>query len=106
MTVAEIIRRGLQLYWKSNSIWLNLHRLEADSCGPTNVLAPAGGLLSNSNYFLEDGRNPHTGVTATINFTVDFVSSANGYSFQLTCYSTEGLASARLLMWKPSKLEL
>jgi len=64
--------------------------LEGDSFGPTNVPPPTGGLVSNSNYFLEDGGNPLTGVSATVDFTVDFVSSANGYSFQLNCYSTEG----------------
>jgi hypothetical protein len=64
--------------------------LEADSYAAANVPAPVGGLVSNSNYYLEDGGNPLTGVTATVNFTVDFVSSANGYSFQLNCYSTEG----------------
>jgi len=51
---------------------------------------PSGGLQSNINYFLEDGGKPLTGVTATVNFTTDFVSSENGYSFQLNCYSTEG----------------
>ena len=51
---------------------------------------PSLGLQSNVNYFLEDGGKPLTGVTATVNFTTDFVSSENGYSFQLNCYSTEG----------------
>jgi hypothetical protein len=46
--------------------------------------------VSNSNYYLDDGGNPLTGVSATVKFTADFVSSANGYSFQLNCYSTEG----------------
>jgi hypothetical protein len=64
--------------------------LEADRTGPANVPAPSQGLISNFNYFLEDGGKPLTGVVATVNFTVDFVSSANGYSFQLNGYSTEG----------------
>jgi hypothetical protein len=64
--------------------------LEADSFGPSNVPAPSGGLLGNVNYFLEDGGNPLTAVSATVKFTVDFDSSSNGYSFQLNGYSTEG----------------
>jgi hypothetical protein len=59
------------------------------SGGPL-VSPPAGGLVSNSNYFLEDGGAALTGVSVTVNFDVDFNSSANAYSFQLNCYSTEG----------------
>ncbi len=64
--------------------------LEADSYGPAVVPAPAGGLVSNSNYFLDAGGAALLGVTAAVDFSADFVSSANGYSFQLNCYSTEG----------------
>ena len=74
---------------KSNSV-VEYAFLESDSFGPANVPPPTGGLVSNVNYFLEDGGNALTGVSATVNFTVDFVSSANAYSFQLNCYSTEG----------------
>jgi hypothetical protein len=66
--------------------------LEADSYGPALVAAPTGGLVSNSNYFLDAGGAPLTGVVAAIDFSVDFESSANGYSFQFNCYSTEGNA--------------
>ena len=48
------------------------------------------GLTSNNNYFLADGGTALTGVTMTMIFDTDFVSSANGYSFQLNGYSTEG----------------
>jgi hypothetical protein len=58
--------------------------------GGALVAPPAGGLVSNVNYFLEDGGAALTGVTATVNFDLDFVSTANAYSFQLNCYSTEG----------------
>jgi hypothetical protein len=54
------------------------------------VPAPGGGLGSNNNYFLEDGGKPLTGVVVTIKFEDDFISTNNGYSFQLNCYSTEG----------------
>jgi hypothetical protein len=74
---------------KSNSV-VEYAFLEADFFGPSNVPAPSGGLVGNVNYFLEDGGKPLTGVTATVNFTVDFDSSSNGYSFQLNGYSTEG----------------
>ncbi|MFZ0088275.1 MAG: hypothetical protein WAL63_02125 [Solirubrobacteraceae bacterium] len=64
--------------------------LEADSYGPTVVPAPSDGLVSNSNYFLDAGGAALTEVVAAIDFSVDFASSANGYSFQFNCYSTEG----------------
>ena len=59
------------------------------SGGPL-VAPPAGGLVSNVNYFLDAGGQPLTDVAATMNFDSDFASDANGYSFQLNCYSTEG----------------
>jgi hypothetical protein len=64
--------------------------LEADSYAPAVVPAPTGGLVSNSNYFLGAGDTALTGVVAAVDFSVDFDSSANGYSFQFNCYSTEG----------------
>ena len=54
------------------------------------VPAPKEGLVSNFNYFLTDYGNPLTGVDVTVTFEQDFVSTSNGYSFQLNCYSTEG----------------
>jgi Hemopexin len=59
------------------------------SGGPL-VPPPAGGPVSNVNYFLDGGGQALTGVTATVDFDSDFNSSANGYSLQLNCYSTEG----------------
>jgi hypothetical protein len=56
----------------------------------TPVPAPPQGLISNFNYFLDNNDNPLTGLEVTVNFTADFVSTANGYSFQLNCYSIEG----------------
>jgi hypothetical protein len=67
--------------------------VEADSYGPSTVAPPKGGLVSNSNYFLENNGNALTEVIATVNCSVDFVSSANGYSFQLNAYSPPGTAS-------------
>ncbi len=42
------------------------------------------------NYFLVSGGDALTGVSVTVTITSDFVSSANGYSFQLNCNSTLG----------------
>ncbi len=53
------------------------------------VPAPPGGLRSNVNYFLENGGTPLSGVEVTVKFETDFVSAANGFSFQLNCYSTD-----------------
>ena len=64
--------------------------LEGDLSGPATVPAPSGGFRGNVNYFLDDNGNALKGVSVTLNFTIDFVSSANGYSFQLNGYSTEG----------------
>jgi hypothetical protein len=44
--------------------------------------------VSNFNYFLGDGGNALTGVSATLKVDVDF-SSTNGWSYQLNGYSTE-----------------
>jgi hypothetical protein len=55
------------------------------------VRTPPGNLLNgNSNYFLDSGGDALYGLSVSVKFTSDFVSSANGYSFQLNCYSTEG----------------
>ena len=51
------------------------------------------GLTSSNNYFLADGGTALTGVTMTMIFDEEFVSSANGYSFQLNGYSTHGSAT-------------
>jgi hypothetical protein len=64
--------------------------LEADMTGPATVPAPSGGFTGNVNYFLDNNGNALLGSSVTINFTIDFVTSANGYSFQLNGYSTEG----------------
>jgi hypothetical protein len=63
--------------------------LESDSYG-AGVVPPPGGLTGNVNYFLDAGGSAITGLSVTIEFSVDFVSSSNGYSFQLNGYSTEG----------------
>jgi hypothetical protein len=54
------------------------------------VTVPTGGLVSNGNYFLADSDKPLTGVSVQVDFLSDFVSTENGYSFQLNCYSLEG----------------
>jgi hypothetical protein len=63
--------------------------LESDSYG-AGVVPPPAGLTGNVNYFLDAGGSAISGLSATIAFSVDFVSSSNGYSFQLNGYSTEG----------------
>jgi len=65
--------------------------LESDSYGP-GIVPPPAGLTGNVNYFLDASGSAITGLSATIEFSVDFVSSSNGYSFQLNGYSTEGPA--------------
>jgi hypothetical protein len=54
------------------------------------VPPPKAGLVGRSNYFLDAGGAPLTGVVVTVKFTEDFVSTNNGFSFQLNCYSAEG----------------
>jgi hypothetical protein len=54
---------------------------------------PPEGLVSNYNYFLADNGKIITGVSATINFDNDFISSSQGFSFQFNGYSEEGPSS-------------
>jgi hypothetical protein len=64
------------------------------SGGPL-VAPPAGtGLVSNHNYLVEEGGATLLGVSVAVKFDSDFVSSANGYSFQLNAYSKAGLSTA------------
>jgi hypothetical protein len=63
--------------------------LESDSYG-TGVVPPPAGLTGNTNYFLNAGGSAITSLSATIEFSVDFVSTSNGYSFQLNGFCTEG----------------
>lgn len=65
--------------------------LESDSYG-AGIVPPPAGLTGNVNYFLNAGGNAISGLSVTMEFSVDFVSSSNGYSFQLNGYSTEGPA--------------
>ena len=52
---------------------------------------PKGGLVQgNVNYFFGANSQALYGLSVTVKFTSDFVSSANGYSFQLNCFSTIG----------------
>ena len=53
------------------------------------VPAPAGLGNGNVNWNLGGQTVAITGLSVTVEFTSDFVSAANGYSFQLNCYSTE-----------------
>jgi hypothetical protein len=50
---------------------------------------PTTNLSNGNNYFIDSGGEALYGVSVTIKFTSDFISTANGYSFQLNCYSTE-----------------
>lgn len=56
---------------------------------PTVPFGPFWG-NGNVNYILDGDGNALTGVSVTVDFTSDFSSSANGYGFQLNCYSTVG----------------
>jgi hypothetical protein len=68
--------------WSGRNGWRNI--------GGGLIPAPAEGLISNYNYFLDDNGNVLTGVIVRVQLTSDFISTANGYSFQLNCYSKEG----------------
>jgi len=58
------------------------------------VSAPAGsGLSSTTNYFLEENGNSLLGVSVTVKFGVDLISSANAWSIQLNSYSALGDAT-------------
>lgn len=58
------------------------------SGGPL-VPPPPQGLISNFNYFFKDHDNNLQDVSATINFDSDFASAAQGFGFQLNCYSVD-----------------
>jgi hypothetical protein len=62
--------------------------------------APSSGLGSNFNYFLADGKNILTGVSVTINFDTDLVSTSNGFGFQLNCYSEEVAGNTTKPTWQ------
>ncbi|MCJ1392075.1 hypothetical protein MMC18_004942 [Xylographa bjoerkii] len=48
---------------------------------------PSGGLNSNTNYFLGAGGDALSGVTVTTNIDEDFISTTNGFGFQLHTFS-------------------
>ncbi len=63
-----------------------------NSLGPLVAPPPSTGLVSNHNYFLEDGGKNLTGVAATL--TVDAeLNSSNGWSIQLNAYSPKGFST-------------
>jgi hypothetical protein len=79
------------------------------SGGPLVAPPPATGLVSNYNYFFEQGGQALVGVSVTINFDTDFVSAANGFSFQLNGYSKSGEedgAQQIVVLMKPETTEL
>jgi hypothetical protein len=53
------------------------------------ALPPVGLGNGNVNYFLGGGGAALTGVSAVVDFTADFVSTAGGFSFQFNGYSTD-----------------
>ena len=57
---------------------------------------PAGGLVSNFNYWLGDGGSNLTGVSVTVNVDNDLISVSDGFGFQLNCLSqlVPGILSA------------
>src|SRR5208337_953150 len=64
------------------------------SGGPLVAPPPTTGLVSNHNYFLEDGGTSLVGASATLNIDVDFIST-NGWSFQLNGYSATNDTTAQ-----------
>ena len=74
-------------WWDGVSDWSGLNGWRnIGGCAPL----PPGGLISNSNYFLADEGNNLTSVMVTVKIDTDFVSSENGFSFQLNCWSPQG----------------
>jgi hypothetical protein len=73
------------------SVFGNLYKILL--LGERPVQAPIGGLVSNYNYFFDDGGTVLTGVSVTVTFTADFTSSSNGFSFKLNCYSKDTTTS-------------
>jgi len=73
-------------WWDGASDWSGLNGWRnIGGCAP----APSPGLISNANYFLSDYGNNLTSVMVTVKIDTDFVSSENGFSFQLNCWSPQ-----------------
>jgi hypothetical protein len=64
------------------------------SGGPLVAPPPVTGLVSNHNYFLDQGGNFVPGLSVTVKIAADFDSSANGWSMQLNGYSAAGEGTA------------
>jgi hypothetical protein len=74
-------------WWNGVSDWSGLNGWRnIGGCAP----APTPGLISNANYFLSDYGNNLTSVMVTVKIDTDFVSSENGFSLQLNCWSPQG----------------
>jgi len=56
---------------------------------PTST-TPGGFVAGNVNYYIFAEGEALTGASVSVTITSDFTSTANGYSFQLNCYSTVG----------------
>ena len=56
-------------------------------------------LVSNHNYFLENGGQSMTDVAVTLHFDSDLISTANGFSIQLNAYSGPGDFDAWQQIW-------
>jgi hypothetical protein len=70
---------------------------------------PSTGLVSNHNYFFEQGGQALSGVSVAVDFDTDFVSEANGFSIQLNGYSkTEEYDAAQqfVVLLSPNSTEL
>jgi hypothetical protein len=78
----------LKLQGYQNQIWTVV---DGNFPAPAqSVPSPSRGLVGDMNYYLDGGGEALTGVSVTVTLTSDFVSTANGYSFQLNCYPTTG----------------
>ena len=69
------------------------------------VPPPGTGLVSYNNYLIVGGGAPLMGVVVTINFESDFISTNNGFSFQLNCYPKVGPSVTtvwqQFVIWSP-----
>jgi hypothetical protein len=64
--------------------------LRCTVAGPWFQPTPCPGNNGNNSYFLWDNGNPLLGVQATVDIDEAFISTDQGFSFQLNCWSQEG----------------
>jgi hypothetical protein len=80
--------------WTWGSFSLPQSSVPLGSFGPLEPDPTDTGLVSNHNFFMENGGANLTGVSVTLYFDEDFLSS-NGWGVQVNAYSPKGYATAQ-----------